>query len=616
MLKAILTLILLLVIGVVGSGYAIYAYLSPEEESLPILASPSSVRQLDSGEIIGFQGKNNVHAWLGVPYAEPPIGLLRWKAPRAPEAWQGRYEALETGSRCIQKRSIQRDNQSPVWGSEDCLFLNIWAPPYTAENVPSGDQSLPVMFWIHGGGNSIGEASTAIYDGSLLVKTHKVIVVSLNYRMGPMGWFAHDSLGGEDASLEDRSGNYGTLDIVEGLRWVQRNISKFGGNPDNITIFGESAGAFNVLSMMASPLAEGLFHRAISQSGGLTLTDMTTAKNYQDDPEPGSPYSSGELLLHTLIDAGEVPDREAAKQRVAGMSKDEVKAWLLTRTPEQVFSLYDAFFFGMIPGPTVLADGHVLPANISLAELFSNTELYNNVPVILGTNRDEMKLFSMNSHDGVDKIQNIPSGFNDLEAYNRDTGYQSDLWKLRGVDALARELREAQGDNVFAYRFDADDWRNLGLVDLKDLVGASHAMELFFVFGYFPDPVRFIFPDSTMDAIQLLSQSMMSYWAEFAYHGNPGRGRSGEEELWQAWQNVDAETNRLLLLDTEIDGGIRMSSMQLSLADIKQAFMDDLTYDGVEAKCKAYQRLFRQEQFLEAETLALGCPDLKVTSGF
>ena len=332
----------------------VYAYLSPEEQP-PKLASPSSIRQLISGEIIGIQGNNDVHAWLGIPYAKPPLGELRWKAPRLVEPWQERREVLAIANRCTQLPIIPGD-PGPI-GAEDCLYLNVWSPINAEGNVPVGDGALPVMFWIHGGANTIGQGGTSIYDGSLLAIEHDVIVVTINYRLGPLGWFTHPSLREVDTTPEDRSGNYGTLDIIAALNWVQANIAVFGGNPGNVTIFGESAGGWNVLTMMASPLAEGLFHRAISQSGGLTIASIASAENYRDDDDPGDQNSSREVINRLLLNDGSADSQKSARTIQSAMSAEELAAWLRLKTPEELFAAYSKVFTSFIRNPNILGDG-------------------------------------------------------------------------------------------------------------------------------------------------------------------------------------------------------------------------------------------------------------------
>ncbi|MCB1694514.1 MAG: carboxylesterase family protein, partial [Pseudomonadales bacterium] len=202
-----------------------------------------------TGDVVGFVDRFGARAWLGLPYAQPPVGDLRWRAPQPPRREAGLREALLAGNACPQKPSLlTTDTEAAVTGSEDCLTLNIWSPPNAV--------NLPVMFWIHGGGNTIGHG--AGYNGAYLATERKVVVVTINYRLGLFGWFRHPALARGDA-LDD-SGNYGTLDMIAALNWVRDNIGQFGGDAGNVTVFGESAGAKDTLSMMASPLAKGLFH--------------------------------------------------------------------------------------------------------------------------------------------------------------------------------------------------------------------------------------------------------------------------------------------------------------------------------------------------------------------
>ena len=427
---------------IVGSAYI---YLVPDSTEAPI-ADDRTLRNLESGETIGFV-QEQVATWLGIPFAAAPVADMRWRAPKAFDKWEGRLDAMEFEASCPQL------GRGEVTGSEDCLFLNIWSP-----NVVKDEQKKhPVMFWIHGGGNSVGDASTPIYHGDNLSRDHDLVVVSIQYRLGPMGWFRHPALRDGSSSKEDQSGNFGTLDIVEALKWVRDNIANFGGDPENVTIFGESAGAFDVLSMMASPLAKGLFAKAISQSGGLNLTTIAEAENYSDAPEPGHRLSSREIVNNMLIKQGLAADRKAAVLIQSEMAQQTLAKALRDLTPAELLGLYGGAFAGMLGNPDLFADGHVLPLGVSVVEIFSDVNLYNAVPVILGTNRDETKLFTAFGSSHVETTFGLPSGFKDLDAYNRDNGYSTDSWKIRAVDELATAILSAQRDNVYAYRFDVDD---------------------------------------------------------------------------------------------------------------------------------------------------------------
>lgn len=213
---------------------------------------------LDSGPINGVQ-EGGVWVYKGIPYAAPPVGELRWKEPQPAEPWKEVRPCTEFGPACPQPSSDDQGGFMAVGEtSEDCLYLNVWSPAETP------GERLPVMVWIHGGAFRTGAGSQAVYDGVNLAEKD-VVVVTINYRLGPLGFFAHPLL--TEESPNGSSGNYGLLDQVAALEWVERNIASFGGDPDNVTVFGESAGAMSICDLMASPLAEGLFDRAIVQSG-------------------------------------------------------------------------------------------------------------------------------------------------------------------------------------------------------------------------------------------------------------------------------------------------------------------------------------------------------------
>ena len=236
-------LILLSVFLLIGGGFFVLKYFKKSAPPV-VTADPKTIRTISNGTVIGFIEPNGAHVWRGIPFAKPPVGELRWKAPLPPDDWNETLEALESCIPCTQYggplASVPKKQFETVVGSEDCLYLNIWAPPFAPEDLPSGNARLPVMVWIHGGGNSVGHGGS--YNGKYLAEKQNVIIVTTNYRLGPFGWFYHPALAESVAPAEGKSGNFGTLDIIRALSWVKRNISAFGGNPDNVTIFGESAG--------------------------------------------------------------------------------------------------------------------------------------------------------------------------------------------------------------------------------------------------------------------------------------------------------------------------------------------------------------------------------------
>ena len=210
--------------------------------------------QLTSGQVSGVELDDGVTVFRGIPFAAPPVGDLRWKAPQPPTPWKGVRAADTFGAVCMQRgRQLM---------SEDCLYLNVWT-----KADPEQD-TLPVMVWIHGGGWTFGASSSANYDGVGFAEKG-VVLVSVNYRMNAFGFMAHPELSAE--SKRGVSGNYGILDHIAALEWVRDNIAGFGGDPDNVTIFGESAGGASIYALLATPLAKGLFHRAISESTWITI---------------------------------------------------------------------------------------------------------------------------------------------------------------------------------------------------------------------------------------------------------------------------------------------------------------------------------------------------------
>ena len=597
----ILLLLILLIAGGVVTG--VYLYLSPEEEP-PRLAEPSSVRTISPGQVIGFRSAHNAHAWLGIPYADAD----RWRAPRPGAPWSEPRETLDYGVQCPQMPAIADSDAGRGYvGAENCLTLNVWAPPFDPDTVPSGADRLPVMVWIHGGGNTIGSGGSEIinaYDGSAMATGKDVIMVTINYRLGPLGWFLHPAIEGTAPTPEDASGNFGTLDMIEALGWVRRNISAFGGDPGNVTIYGESAGGYNVLSLMASPLATGLFHRAIVQSGGLTVYSREDAMGLMRTPEGRDMWGSRKLVAQWLVASGRAENLQAAFDLQDSMDATELATWLRTLSVAEIYGIFDGGFAGMIEMPLIVGDGYVIPAMTS-AEIFANPDNFSRVPLMIGSNRDEVRLFAAFDPDYIRMTGNFPTGIRDVAAYHRDMGYATEFWRAEGVDAVAEAVSEHQ--DVYVYRFDADDWRNLGFVDLKALFGAAHVFEIPFIFGYFPNPSKLLYPESSFEELMSLSGAMMSYWAAFAHNGDPGQGLDGKETGWLPWRRQDS--GHYLILDTGIDGGIRMDQGVVRREEVKAKFLSDKSFTSPEARCLAYRTAFRGDLHDPVEYESLGCRD-------
>ncbi len=534
-------------------------------------ASDSTVVTIESGQLRGFEYNHNTAAWLGIPYAAPPVGELRWRAPRVAPPWEGLRDALHYGPACTQPLNFTAGENAPEAehsiGVEDCLTLNVYAPA----DAHNADVMRPVMFWIHGGGNVVG--SSQVYDAALLASSQDVVVVSINYRLGLMGWFRHWSLRGADTSAADRSGNFGTLDIIAALHWVQNNIDAFGGDPGNVTVFGESAGGRNTWSMVQSPLASGLFHRAIIQSGTLKTmnpikaeTHVSTAPDY-----PQYQNNASEIVSRLVETPTELPAQDLA-DRLRQLSADALYS-AVTLQPQ-----------GMYKQPKLFLDGYVFVA--PALELFKDPASYNAVPIITGTNRDEDKLFMQFDERWVDfKFGFIPEP-KDTDRYNKAAAYGADTWRALSVDKPAEIISRNGGAPVYTYRFDFDDLTSWP-ANFSVLAGAAHALEIPFVFGSEGNfPWNLLFSNSAQR--QKLSAAMMDYWGAFAHHGNPGKGSSGGFPQWSAWQ--ESGTN-ILLLDTDNDGGVRMSDNRMSLAMIKDRMREDDAFTQ-EEKCEAYRLVF------------------------
>jgi para-nitrobenzyl esterase len=573
----------------------------PENASLEI-ADVASERLTTQGSVVGFAGPAQSHAWLGIPYAAAPVGEARWRAPQRAEPWTDTLDALAYGSPCVQLASpmggVATAPPGTLVGSEDCLALNVWAPRFDASEVPSGDERLPVMLWIHGGANTIGTAD-AFYEGALLAGRHDVVVVSVNYRLGPLGWFAHPAVLGPEP--QDASANFGTLDLIEALRWVRENIEFFGGDPGNVTVFGESAGGQNTISLIASPAAAGLFHRAIVQSGSLASVSLAEAVNYVDEDSPGDAFSANELVLRLLIQDGTASGRESAKFFAEGLEAAEIASYLRRQSPEELYAGYRLEgSAARIDPPRVIRDGVVLPET-PVIDLFAEPGAYSDVPIILGSNRDEAKLFLFQNPEQVSSNLGMMR-IKDETRYNLIARLHSDLWKARGVDEPARVLAQTSSSGVYAYRFDWDEEPVRLGTDFGVLLGAAHGMEIPFVFGHFR------FGDETMSEAlfdeeggpgrRRVSDAMMSYWAEFAYSGDPGRGRGGELPLWSAWSSGEA---RFLIFDTLQDGGIRMSLEAVSGEHVLSGLMSEPGLSDAE-RCGLFKDLFGGPGEWNAET--------------
>ncbi|WP_299075083.1 carboxylesterase family protein [uncultured Paraglaciecola sp.] len=562
----------------------------------PNIAAKDSMRTIQQGNLVGIEGEFNNHAWLGIPFAAAPVGDLRWKAPKPAPAFQTElFNALEHGATCTQLAGGLggvAGEAGTISGSEDCLYLSVYAPKLAATEVAQADKKLPVMVWVHGGANRDGAGS--MYDGSRLAAEQNVIVVSINYRLGPLGWFLHPALN-QQGSDADKSGNYGTLDIVQSLKWVQDNISGFGGDVNNVTLFGESAGGFNIYSLMLSPMAKGLFHKAISQSGGLSLTKAETASNFIE--EQGHKFSSQQAELYALGQQSPDKDLSEIKTVLVDQSPQQREEFLRGLSSKALFNAYQQSGEST-PGrnPNIISDGVVLPKG-DPAEYFADATKFNNVPLIAGTNRDEFKLYLFQNPDLVDTYFGVYAIVKDQTKYDAFADYPSRMWKFNGVDNYAAALSQSMPGKVWAYRFDWDEQaRPLG-VKIDKMIGAGHGMEIPFVFGFTDksDIWQQMYNDENQQSRENLSKRMRNYWAAFAYSGEPNKGLDGQGVQWNAWNHTtsgaDASEEKYLVLDSKADGGIRMDKQVVTLASIEKDLLEDTRLTAVEDKCRVFKVL-------------------------
>jgi len=492
--------------------------------TLPTPASAQSPIATEAGLVSGADsGVAGIRQYLGIPYAAPASGANRWKAPQPAARWEGVKAATKFGDRCV---------QAPVFGdmvfrdgmSEDCLAVNVW----TGASSPAAKQ--PVMVWIYGGGFQGGSASEPRQDGSRLA-SKGVVVVSFNYRLGLMGFLAHPELTKE--SPHKASGNYGILDQIAALQWVQKNIAAFGGDPGNVTIFGESAGSISVSILMASPLAKGLFHKAIGESGA----------SFPSGPQPplgGAPLASAEAEGEKFAAAMNAPTIEALRARPA---TDLLGG---PGTPPRWFS------------PNT--DGYLLPAPV--AEIFARGQQHK-VPLLAGWNKGESRTAATlrpqkPTVDGLkaeltrrfggsaEAMARVYTAGTDAEAIETWADLASDAFISYGTWKWIEAHRATSGAKVYRYRFDRDVPIEAGRVQngtpvtARD-VGARHAGEIEYVFGMLESVPKVTWaPEDTA-----LSNAMMDYWSSFAKTGTP---KAAGQPAWPAFDKPGGPV--MLLGDT------------------------------------------------------------------
>lgn len=490
------------------------AMLSAALSAIGFGQSSPAVARISSGSLQGVMD-GGVVSFKGVPYAAPPVGELRWRPPQPVQPWTGVRSAEKFGADCMQL-PFYYDSAPPASSrSEDCLTLNVWTP--ASRTAP-----LPVMLWIHGGAGVIGSASPLVYDGTAFAR-HGVVLVSVNYRLGRFGFFAHPALTKEDPS--GLLGNYGYMDQVAALRWVRDNIAAFGGDPRNVTIFGESAGSMAVNALVASPIARGLFHKAIAESGSSRPGAVATL------PGIRTPGLNGKL-------SGEATGKAFAES--VGVSGDGERALRELRTLPAEKVLGGLQLTDMQPktytGPMI--DGRLIPDDPGV--VFAKGE-QNKTPYLTGANSCEYCMVPGMTALGnawLDEHPSVRPGI--LAAYDpKGTGdraaldlyFVSDAGFLEPARFMARRMAAA-GQPTYLYRFSyvAESIRTKS-------PGAGHASEIPFVF----QTLRARYKDAATPADEAVSSAMIRYWTNFARTGDPNQA-----EGLPAWPRYTAAEDRLL----------------------------------------------------------------------
>jgi para-nitrobenzyl esterase len=450
-----------------------------------------TVLEIDTGRISGL-AEDEVIPFKGVPYAAPPVGALRWRPPQPHAPWSGVRRCDRMGPIALQTYNSQDNGVGPLPMSEDCLTLNVWTPE--TRTAPK----LPVMVWIHGGGFVNGSATAALYDGARLAGDG-VVVVSVNYRLGRFGFFAHPHLRAEHP--DELKGNYALMDQIAALEWVKRNIEAFGGDPDNVTIFGESAGGMSVNRLMISPLARGLFHKAISQSGAGRETAAPMAKA----------EASGRAFIETL-----------------GVAADDAAA--LRAIPAK--QIVDAGPPDLSDGWGPVLDGKLLTQDVTPAFAAGAQAP---VPYLAGSNALEFPIPRRAFEGAFKRMGRLSDAQRETltAVYPSPDAFRwhviSDLMFTEPARRLAA-LHAKAGHAAFLYRFSV-----LSAAVRKTLRGAPHASERQYVFRTLNAST---WPTDAMDAAA--AEVMSAYWVAFARDGDPN---GGDRPAWPAY---DAKADKLL----------------------------------------------------------------------
>jgi para-nitrobenzyl esterase len=532
-----------------------------------------TVRNTSFGRVLGIDDSatSGTYAWKGIPFAKPPVGALRWKAPVDPDAWTSPKSTTQFANACVQYGRIYGPGAHNTYdatiaatlnqavGNEDCLYLNIWRPA-------NGHANLPVILFIHGGSNVSGYTADPVYDGAALAKTANAVVVTANYRLGIFGWLNLPQLK-EGTNAQDDSGNFAVLDHIKALQFINKNIAAFGGDAGNVTVMGQSAGAIDVYALLTSPVVVSanpqLMHRAMPMSGGISLaTDLPPGSIPILTPAAVALAQGNALLNNLVIADGLAADIPSAQAYVATQSAAQIATYMRGKDPATLLTTLLTKLAALgLAGSGPIPEG-VVVATDPIAAI--NAGNYLKVPVLASNTRDEAKLFP--TYLALAPVLGGISGrlvsdatlFTTQFNYNPDaaptitidqwipaqylpvttpvTGFNAETDLLNAIffgasrDNVLNALKSQQA-NVWYYRFDWD----MEPAPWNDIYGAAHAFDLPFVFGNFGPSLFANVANGTANKSGRLdlSDAMMRSVGAFAQGGDPNNAALGV--VWPAW---------------------------------------------------------------------------------
>lgn len=531
-------------------------------------AAAGLMRATHLGNVRGAPDASGTFSWKGIPYAKAPVDALRWQPPQEPEPWKTLRATTAFGPACAQYGRIYGPGANNRYdetigttlnqavGSEDCLYLNVWRPR-------SPEQDLPVIVFFHGGSNVSGYTADPMYDGAALAKAANAVVVTANFRLGILGFLNLPQLKNGDPAND--SGNFTMLDSIKALQFVQKNARAFGGNPDNVTIMGQSAGAINVWALQTSPLMTAanpkLFHRNVPLSGGISLASNLPPASLPTLSPAGTYLLQGNALLQNLVIAdGLATDTASALAYIATQTNAQIAAYMRSKTPQQLFTtLLTRLALVGLAGSGPIPDGTVVATNPINAIAAGN---YVHVPVLAGNARDEGKLFpsflSLVGGTGNARLVTDAQLFANHFSYDPNaapqttveqwiapsylpvnapvTGFTAraealnSIFFLRSRDNVLNTLKTKQPD-VWYYRFDWDKQP----APWNDIYGAVHVIDLPFIFGNFGPSLfgNVWFNEANKPGRLELSATVMQTLATFARNGDPNNAALGV--TWPTW---------------------------------------------------------------------------------